>query len=523
MPMRASTSRCRSFAAWYSAFSRRSPSSRARLISLRELELQLALERLDLVFELLDQLSFIVRPVRSRRCGSRPRDPSNECYPCPPCGSTHDASTARTAIPSSRFRARRARRRRRRPPAARRRPPGRRGAGRRRRGSTPAAVAAEAESPSGGARAWPQRLGGAGVARRGGHRRRCIDAISPGPLVQRRGRAGRAPDAPIAGAVRAARATGASSRSTCRIPATSAPSSASAEAGGATGVVCGGACADPFGWKALRGSMGSALRLPVAPRASVAGRRARGARGTAAASSPRRRAAGGPPARRRPRRPGRGPDRRRRARGCRAPRSTRPTSASRIPMRPPVESLNVAVTAALLVYEAARQRNDDDARGSRLEPGRPRQTNDLCRFAVRRRALAGTAAPPAGAPLADRMRPRTLDEFVGQDELLAPGTPLREAIERDLLQSIILWGPPGTGKTTLARHHRRARRRAHFVAVQRRALRHQGDHATVMAEAERLRARRRAAARSSSSTRSTASTRRSRTRSCRTSRRATSS
>jgi len=56
------------------------------------------------------------------------------------------------------------------------------------------------------------------------------------------------------------------------------------------------------------------------------------------------------------------------------------------------------------------------------------------------------------APLAARMRPRTLDEFVGQEEIVGPGKLLRRAIESDrLFSSIILWGPPGTGKTTLAR------------------------------------------------------------------------
>jgi putative ATPase len=92
------------------------------------------------------------------------------------------------------------------------------------------------------------------------------------------------------------------------------------------------------------------------------------------------------------------------------------------------------------------------------------------------------AAPP---PLAERMRPRSFDEFVGQQEMLAPGKPLREAIERDLLQSIILWGPPGTGKTTLARiiAERTSARFVSFSAV----MSGIKEIREVMNEAERLR------------------------------------
>lgn len=55
------------------------------------------------------------------------------------------------------------------------------------------------------------------------------------------------------------------------------------------------------------------------------------------------------------------------------------------------------------------------------------------------------------APLADRIRPEKLEDFIGQEKIIAPGKPLRKAIKNDELQSIILWGPPGSGKTTLAK------------------------------------------------------------------------
>ena len=70
----------------------------------------------------------------------------------------------------------------------------------------------------------------------------------------------------------------------------------------------------------------------------------------------------------------------------------------------------------------------------------------------------------AGAPLAARMRPRTLAEFVGQEQLMGPGRALRRAIESDQISSFILWGPPGTGKTTLAQIIALATH-AHFVGL----------------------------------------------------------
>jgi putative ATPase len=89
----------------------------------------------------------------------------------------------------------------------------------------------------------------------------------------------------------------------------------------------------------------------------------------------------------------------------------------------------------------------------------------------------------ADRPLAERMRPRTIEEFVGQEALLGPGKPLRTQIERDEIGSMILWGPPGCGKTTLARLIARLTR-SEFIAFSA-VLSGISEIKRVMAEAER--------------------------------------
>src|SRR5438874_6027626 len=97
----------------------------------------------------------------------------------------------------------------------------------------------------------------------------------------------------------------------------------------------------------------------------------------------------------------------------------------------------------------------------------------------------GASEPDKSRPLADRMRPRTLDEFVGQEHLIGPGKPLRAQIERDDLGSLIFWGPPGTGKTTLAQIIARMTR-AEFIEFSA-VLSGIKEIKQVMAEAERAR------------------------------------
>jgi len=100
--------------------------------------------------------------------------------------------------------------------------------------------------------------------------------------------------------------------------------------------------------------------------------------------------------------------------------------------------------------------------------------------------LEGLAAKAdSKRPLADRMRPETLDDFAGQEHVLGPGKPLRTQIERDQLTSIVLWGPPGVGKTTLAQIIARMSKSEFlpFSAV----LSGIKEIKAVMADAERLR------------------------------------
>jgi len=84
--------------------------------------------------------------------------------------------------------------------------------------------------------------------------------------------------------------------------------------------------------------------------------------------------------------------------------------------------------------------------------------------APKSRDLFEAPGSPAWQPLADRMRPRRLEDFFGQSHLFALDKPLRQAIEAGALHSMIFWGPPGTGKTTLARLIA-ARSQAHFIAI----------------------------------------------------------
>ncbi len=100
-------------------------------------------------------------------------------------------------------------------------------------------------------------------------------------------------------------------------------------------------------------------------------------------------------------------------------------------------------------------------------------------------AAAASSARDEGRPLAERMRPDRLEDFIGQEHILGPEKPLRRQIERDELSSVILWGPPGVGKTTLAKLIARITR-CEFIPFSA-VLSGIKEIKAVMADAEKLR------------------------------------
>ena len=124
----------------------------------------------------------------------------------------------------------------------------------------------------------------------------------------------------------------------------------------------------------------------------------------------------------------------------------------------------------------------------RSPPGPPRRAECcLSRYNSGVDLFESPESAPAPAPLADRIRPRSLEEFLGQGHLLGPGKILRKAIESGELHSMILWGPPGSGKTTLALLLARVSG-AHFVTFSA-VLSGVKEIRQVIAEAEAVRAR----------------------------------